>query len=260
MTQITEREVQELTTLPIQRDGVLYATARLLEDWSPEDWSLELDDFEADSDDVNSAQNVASRRHRGAHRKMCRDSALVLRRAANDALPMSATNAEHMQALNSVLTKLAGRLEKMGKSQNLTVYDRRLLVHDAADVRQAHVLTQAARGIVSEMGESVVWDVRLDVWMTSDKPTADFGFEEPYFGCCPVCGGEGMDRTVARKDNISACDVHRIAWSIGSFGLLKDAYPEWSAEQLEAAYAENRAELEGYQFINTSEATRGGPR
>jgi hypothetical protein len=79
--------------------------------------------------------------------------------------------------------------------------------------------------------------------------------EENYFGCCPVCGGEGMGYLVNRKDYYVACDEHRICWYVGS-GLVSP--PEDSPEELESWYAENRAHLQGYRVIERSEATRRG--
>jgi hypothetical protein len=84
------------------------------------------------------------------------------------------------------------------------------------------------------------------------------GPEGDYFGNCPVCGAAGVARDVARNGSVNACDEHRIAWHVGSYGLMKDAYPEWSQEALEQHYAENRAILRDYTFIDASKAR--GPK
>ena len=77
-----------------------------------------------------------------------------------------------------------------------------------------------------------------------------------YFGNCPVCGTAGIAYGIARKSSVKACDEHRIAWHIGSYGLMKDGYPELSQEELERAYARNRARLREYRFIDPLQAKK----
>ena len=64
-----------------------------------------------------------------------------------------------------------------------------------------------------------------------------------YYGNCPVCGAAGRGYDIDRKSSVNACDLHRIAWHVGSVGLLKDGCPEMSLVELERVYAENRIML-----------------
>ena len=58
---------------------------------------------------------------------------------------------------------------------------------------------------------------------------------------------------IERKASVLACDEHRIAWHIGSYCLMKDGWAG-SMEELERAYAQNRAKLREYRFIDNFEA------
>ena len=87
-----------------------------------------------------------------------------------------------------------------------------------------------------------------DVW----QPSGD------YYGNCPICGAPGLGYDIDRTASVNACDLHRIAWHVGSVGLLKDACPEMSLAEREQVYGENRVKLRAYRFIDPSQARGPG--
>jgi hypothetical protein len=98
---------------------------------------------------------------------------------------------------------------------------------------------------------------RMRLLSSIDVPTGlDDTDAGHYFGNCPICGSAGMGRDIGRWIFV-ACDAHQLCWDAGSVtGLLGDAYPEWSRDELSAAYAENRAALRGYRIIHASSEAR----
>jgi hypothetical protein len=80
--------------------------------------------------------------------------------------------------------------------------------------------------------------------MLATEPTANEHFDDNHFGACPECrSAEHVKCCNIRRVHFMFCEIHRVAWCVGS-----NLFSSWENES-EGDWQRNHAMLEGYQTV-----------